>query len=626
MVDANNFSIITPHAAFLVWNYSDRMGSKRTTHDAQKVDQQIISTLSLKSISTNKTKSAPSGTFEIKLAPTKNWVQLLTPGSWCVILMARDKLKRADVDSDDINAKADKNKVKFFGRIDSVRVSVNVDQTSGARVTEYIVTGVDWGSIFNSNLLVDPAMAQDAKNNDTPLGYVSQLIYNQANKGQLNRGVLSASTYNNIKVLLAMWGKTDIEIKGFDFKVKPEVNFKIPQEVKNYFGFTDEKGRSTDSIADLLHIYHGSLNKINNAQPLDDSYDGFLDSFGIIHGEDILNQNNMWSVILSITNPILNEIICDLRWEDDKPKLALYKRIRPFIIDRNNLTANNIKVGDKNPASVDRLEEFISEYKNLRRIEIPLKEVLSFNGGTNWADKINFIEVKVNDPSFKDNVGSLVRLNAQFYDEDSFSREGLRPFIAKSRFLPNTVVQSIADSIKKKKKKEDIEIKEAGKYVRVLKNLNRDKNNIKNTPPRDVTQITQWKYIFKEWYFDVHRMLNGSITFMGQDGYIQVGDNLIVDAKVAGYAENMTLDQIKSKKAYLLMHVENISHSFVVNSNGTRSFTTSVNFVRGIITGDDGAPLFANSDGTIDQDAKKIGIDQELNNHNTWTKTYMDPD
>ena len=34
---------------------------------------------------------------------------------------------------------------------------------------------------------------------------------------------------------------------------------------------------------------------------------------------------------------------------------------------------------------------------------------------------------------------------------------------------------------------------------------------------KDVIDIIQWKYIFKEWFFDTHKMLNGAVSFMGQD-------------------------------------------------------------------------------------------------------------
>ena len=625
----DNVSIITPHAAFLVWNYSDRMGGDKIKRNSQDVDQLVISTLSLKSMSTNKSKSTPSGTFEVRLAPTKNWVQVLTPGSWCTLLMSREPLTRKDVDAESSYAKANPKAVKFFGRVDSVRCNTVVDPKKGARITEYIVTGVDWGSMFNSALLVDPAMAQDAKNNDTALGYVSQLIYNEVNTGQAIKGVLSASTYRNIQVLLSLWGRTDIEIEGFDFKVKPAIRFSIPKEVVRFFGFesSSDNREGNVSVADLLNIYHGSLKRINNSNEYSDSYDEFLDSYGVIQGPEILGENNVWGALLAITNQTLNELICDLRWEGDKPKLALYKRIRPFLVNKDRLLAHDIKVGDDKGASVDELEKYISEFKNLRRIYIPLNEVISFNGGTNWADRINFIEVKINDPQFAENVGALIRLHAQFYDEDSITREGLKSFIARNRFMPGTVVQSIADTIKDKKEKKEAEETSTG-YITQPKNINRDNNGKKNAPPKDVTRITQWKYLLKEWYFDTHRMLNGSISFFGQDKYIQVGDNIIVDAKVTGFAQNTNLDQINNRdNAYLLMHVENVSHSFTVNEAGARHFTTTVSFVRGIIVGRDGASLFnTNSHGLIDQDVTSINTDEEINQQNTATKTYMDPD
>lgn len=610
----NNFSIITNHAAFLIWNYSDRRGSE--TLNKPEIDQQIISTLSLKSLSITKSKSSAFGTFEARLAPTKNWIQLLTPGSWCAILMCRSALSE-----DDVKNKANKDKVKFFGRIDSIRLTVGVNQQNGARQSEYIVTGTDWGSIFSSSLYVDPALGWDSKNSDAPIGQVAKLIY----QGQLDALSLGApSTSSNVRVLLNMWGLSNSASQDVEDNVgiilKPEIGFSIPKEVLKYFGFSDKTGKELDSpiISNLIQIYGGKLKTLNK-DIYNDSYDDIEESFGIIQGDDVLGSNEMWSTINKIGNPVINEMICDLRWDNEKPVLALYKRIKPFIINVDRLKRDNIQVGDRESAKTTSIDEYISEFKNIRRISIPLNEVLAFNCGTNWRDKINFVEVKPSDAVMLAGIAPEVRIGSQFYDKDSFSREGLKPYIAMMRHYPKKFIQAQQDG--QKNAKQESKDKQKNESAGQAKSTNKDSTQ------RSVDPITEIKYLLKEWFFDTHRMLNGSITFFGQDRYIQVGDNLIVDAKITGYSRNTTYDQVKNRdKAFLLMHVENINHNFSVDENGVRNFITTVSFVRGIIVDENGSSLpFSTDFGQLEQDVTKLKLEDEINYSNVAIKTKMDP-
>jgi len=125
---ASNYAIKTPHAAVLVWNYIDRIGTEGMTSspessgvdDLTGVEPTIISTLSCISISTSKSKGQPEGSFQIVLAPTKDWVSTLTAGSWLAILMSNDPITQDDLKS------ANKSQVKMIGKIESVRTEVTV--------------------------------------------------------------------------------------------------------------------------------------------------------------------------------------------------------------------------------------------------------------------------------------------------------------------------------------------------------------------------------------------------------------------------------------------------------------------------------------------------------------------
>ena len=90
-------NIRNPHAAVIVWNYDDRIGLDDKPQAIDRVESTIISTVSLISINTSKSKSQPNGTFQMVLAPTKNWVSAITAGSWCVLLMSNEPITEKDI-------------------------------------------------------------------------------------------------------------------------------------------------------------------------------------------------------------------------------------------------------------------------------------------------------------------------------------------------------------------------------------------------------------------------------------------------------------------------------------------------------------------------------------------------
>lgn len=566
--------VTTPHAAVIVWNYRDRVGPDGVKYGLNTIEQTIISTLSLISVNTSKNKSNPAGNFEIVLAPTKNWVATLTPGSWLCVLMGQDKITKEDL------TKADPNKVKLLGRIDSVRVNVSVNQETGARTSTYSVVGSDWAQIFNTTLYVDPAAREpDA----SAIGTASRWIYGNY-LDDLNKKQGLPSSKRNIKALVNMWGRTNATFQSVNEDLgpagvlgKPEVAFAFPKEVCDYFRFRTESGVRAQKIVDLLHYKTGALTSY-------DTYNEYPESVGIIRPDTLFGVHTFWQVLTDNCNHILNELVSDIRWDSGTPKLTLYKRIRPFAIRDYNKISTPGKNDNTKPNS-KVLKALVSKFENIRRTKIPLENVISFNAGTNWRDKYNYAEIQV-DQSLQEDVRSIeVKLQSAVYHSEVFSREGFRPMIAPTKYLAYD--------------------KSAG---------------------YDPRGTAQWKYMLKEWYFDIHTMLNGTLTFIGIPEYIQVGDNIIIDASVMGPTNNTNSDNINKKgKAFLLAHVESISHNFRVEpESGARSFITTIQFVRGLITDENGKQF---TDGRLDIDAAKINPKNEKNSDNVFgTSTGNDPD
>lgn len=576
-----NYKIKTPHAAVLVWNYSDRIGvpdgdykstGAKKLHEIENAEKDklplIISTLSCVSIQTTKSKSDPVGQFSLVLAPYKNWISTITAGSWCAILMSNEKIEEKDL------KKANPKHVKMLGRIETVRCETTVDE-SGKRRTLYYVSGVDWGHIFNSMLYIDNLIAQP---NDPPTqGNSAAVAIRNALFGN-NGSPKHFSVKENLSALLNIMGEN---LAGFS-RVQSEINrlakpiyeFTIPAKLAEYFNFKNAQDKRTpaQSINKVITLRTGWL--IGKHKYSDKSEArGFIDPFSL------QGTNTLWQILLENSNPALNEMFCEFDWADDGGlQLVLYNRIRPF-----SYKGFKAKAGQSS--------ELKSYFQLLKHHDLDPVTIISINAGTNWRDKFNFIEIK---PQFHEFavIANWYKQKSQVFDEESFNREGFRPIIFDTKQFP----------IRTTEKKETFEI--------------------------DFDQLTNWGKLLREWYFGTHRMLNGTIIMAGTTKYIAVGDNIRFPADLLNPTPNINL---ASKRAgtnhFILAHVESISHSFTVNEDGAREYITTINFVRGIVVNEANELV---GDGMLDQftsPGKGLSNEDDKNTHNVVsTSDYSDPD
>lgn len=574
-------NIRNPAAAVIIWSYKDRLTHEKSNESSvHEVHETVLNTLSLVGINTNKSKSSPVGSFSFTLAPYKNWVDFITPGSWCAIMMTNEGLPQMDK----FTKKAVQSELKFFGRITSVRGSVHVSP-DGARQTLYVCEGEDWGSVFNSVLYVDPAARNPS---DGAVGTAIAMLYSELAKEVTEGKAKIPTTTINIKSLINLWGRqskfisgvkkavSSIAGSGLDgLVINPEAVFKIPKEAAEFLG-----GINTSIASHLLD--EGGL-----TTGILDSYDKYKDtqeSVGIIDPSSVFGSHPIWGVMKDNTNEIINELFCDLRWVDGEPKLGLYKRVRPFITRPASLdtgvfgapTAFNsaaLELGGEQQKAVS------SKFENIRRVTIPRDDVISFDAGTNWRDKLNFVEIlpdgsqfQYNGKSF--NIETHAKALSQVHDRAAFGREGLKGASYTTRFYP----------------------------------INSDGDPSFLNPQA-------WARVLAQWYFNSHNYLNGTIEFVGQSEFIGVGDNIMVDASIFGPKPNINSKQLNSKNPQnLLLHVESLSHSFSVDQSGSRHWTTTISYTRGVLADSKGRPTDLTA---LDLDTSKLNPAQERSDWNT---------
>lgn len=548
--------IRTPHAAIKIWNYDERITDKGAGNTT-KLSSQIISTVSCVSIQTAKSKSDPVGTFNFVLAPTRNWVALLTPGSWCAIMMSNIPIEKEDFNH------ANASLVKMFGRIDTVRVEVTVDDT-GARQTRYLVAGRDWGSVLNNILYIDPLVA-DSGNTDT--GGQGNALYIEIIKYLLSEKNTPemVTIAQNLNMLLSVFGKP-LSVPQSERIAKPTHALAIPAEAASFFKFHDAAGvpGSKTDIAKLIKVETGALISSEGVYNAD-----VKDGQGWINPFTLVGTHSLWSILMDNCNHALNELYADMRWKNGKPQLVLYSRIKPFSFQKEKV------------AGIDT--QMRSMFQNVVTHKITKELIISVNAGTNWEDKFNFLEIK---PEISDFfvLENYTKEKCQKYQKSNvFDREGFRPLIFSVKQYPIKLGEKDSDGTQQ-------------------------------------DQLTKWVSLMQEWYFDTHRLLNGKITMAGSTEYIPVGDNIMFDAEIIGVKHNYNSGAINKKSVNVLAHVETVQHNFSVGPDGARSYQTTIQFVRGIVVNDAKGLV---GDGCLDGlSAKMTGL--SLNDQNFVVKSSED--
>lgn len=408
------FKLTTPHAAIKIWNYLDRVQATGSAHSSaagiNDVKEEIISTVSCSSISTTKAKSNPIGTFNFTLAPTRNWTAAITPGSWCAVMMSNEPITENDFKY------ANPKLVKMIGKIATVRTSVTTNP-DGARVTQYLVAGEDWGHIFEDVLYVDPLIIgteEDA--NSMGNSIFQQLIPILAPGGSPT----IASVRNNLQQLLNCVGEMiSAEGKVEGRLAKNSHSLLMPKGMRTFLFGEEDKG--SERFMTRIKLISGALRATEGKYDVQvPDGDGFIDPMSLI------GTNNIWQVLQDNGNYAINELFNDILWTSEGPQFTLYNRVKPFAFREEPIS--------------DKTVSLRSKFRLLPTHRLDPVTIKSVNVGTNWRDKFNFVQIQ---PIFQDfkSWENLILQKVQAWDrkgQDVFNREGFRPLVFSVKQLPCT--------------------------------------------------------------------------------------------------------------------------------------------------------------------------------------------
>lgn len=518
----------SPSAGIVLYNYVDRGG---TSGILDTKAERILITRSIVSISTYKQKSRSSGSFDIRLAPSKNWTGIITPGSWLEIHMSPYMMSESDLVSVGTNLSKT---LKMIGVVDTVRMNVTVDQNTGARNTTYMIKGRDWGAALESFLYIDTAITTNKEN---PLVNAVNLMSTINLKGA-DIGLLGTFTPADMaNKLIKQWGQNMSFAASDLLNLKQAARYTIPLDLAQKIEPINASSNTSQQIADRISIVSGKLSS-------KDEYSASNESVGVLSPQALVGTNTVWQLLEAHSNTIVNELVTDLRWKSgsNRPSMALYQRVKPFWV--------------RNTPKPD----WTSSFFNLKSNSIDKNDIISLDIGDNAEDVVNFIEVlpdlSIASLPGHEKVGIIASEKAvsSVVDPVSISRFGLKPIQYSSIFAP-----------------------------------------IGSSGTLNWGRLKEWLPVIREWYFDCHKMLNGTFTMVGQSKYIGVGENIAVDSSVLGNTYF-----VNGEKTTFVGHIETVNHTFRYLENGSRSFITNVSFVRGVIAN-------ANADSLINNNA--LGIE-----------------
>jgi hypothetical protein len=364
---------------------------------------------------------------------------------------------------------------------------------------------------------------------------------------------------------LEIWGKqgnafniTSTLPKELAQRFMPFSPFYLPINIAAYMGKTP-----SFKLASVIEKKYGKL--VGSGE-----YKNNIEAAGAFDYRTILGTNSIWQVLNSTTTVGgINELLADLDFSSGSPNMTIFKRVRPFSLKQPDLAAAFLPSVVSVGGASDNKAEITSSFFLLPKKYIDPGNILYVDIGGNWGDVINFIEV-MPDLSlfpFLKVPQAILKGNNAIYSVPSYTISGFKPIRMQVSMFP----------------------------------LKSDK-----TP--DIEGIKDWLEVLEEWYFDTHKMLNGTIVFSGQSGYISVGSNILFPASAISSADFVSSGGIPvfggGNDPHILAHVESVSHSIEKNPNGAVNYTTTVQFVRGIIVDKEGS-------GKIADGSKGFGVDSK---------------
>jgi hypothetical protein len=445
-------------------------------------------------ISTSKPKTG-TGTFSILLSPAQRFKSKLHPGCWCVIYMSNRQLSGKETSAEDSG-------LRMMGIVRSIRMIEDTDSATGIRTTRYQVSGDDFQSIFNNTIFISDILRSalpNKKNSDVDALKLFDLKALRDTKPDTVMGWL----------ISGLLGKSSSFESAFNSGPKLGGVFGFPSKL--FSRLYGKKAVNDHKVASAINFVfqRNLLGQISVAT-------------------DFGSNINIWSLLKTYSNPILNEIYTDICPVSVDGAIHLlptfvYRSI-PFSTKNKEVDpstysiAGNAKDRREDPSKVVKetgIQLFLSK-------DIPDEEIISLNHGKSDVERFNFFLVSPNANTdqlaaytFHEETSKKVAGSDPIADINSLVRYGLRQYIVN-----------------------------AGTLI-----LNQD-------------IVIKCNQIVRDMWYPAHLFESGQVTIIGSEKPIPVGTN------------------IRFTNRGWIAHVEAVQNVFSVGGDGRKRFYQTISFVR----------------------------------------------
>jgi len=495
-----------------------------------KLEKPLILFDSVQSVNVSHTKNNHVGSLNAVLYPTEEYLSLINPGDYIFCWMVNSEAKYLSI-IERLTKKKPANQftdgLKFYGRVNAIREQIQ-QAPDGARSARFILNANSFTEL-DATFFYEQHLSTLKEGLATQLSQLNLDLDKIIDTQQGYRGVvpnlmivalIDIFLGKGIKSNLAS-GLTDPELKS-TFGTEGDYAHILPEDVGLVINKTLKSGKALKT-ADTLEVVHGIQRYSNNALSSDPKDSKAVagsfqpentDSEDSRRGtkEDLLGRNSpippefinqsLWSVCQQYLNRACNEMYATLRVNaggDIVPTVVV--RQMPFSTDAANAPVT------------------LTYFSNLPRWVVPEVIVRNTDIGRSDALRFNFVHVYgVSDTVSARNVTQQMVDAPPKYDEMDIARSGLRPFMM--------TVPCWVDETKEAQGPE------------------------------------KWMGVITDFIMGQHMTLTGSLTTVGIQSPICIGDNLEWDS--------------------IVYHIESVSHSCAMAPDGHKTFSTTLGLTHGI--------------------------------------------
>lgn len=343
-----------------------------------------------------------SGTFNITLLPTKNWLNLVRSGDWISIYLSQD-------------GSTDK-AVRCLGNIDRVS-QVEVINNDGRSLITYQISGRDFGKMFEKysvwfNAYSPEVAAQQVLLESTfpVVGSTKDILTKLIDVfmgGALEQQVAAKGIADSTIDALRIPPQLAEDFGGFSF-----------QDISDQFGPTTIVFQLTPTTVKFGDILVKNFDDVPGYKPTSSAN---------------LNVGPLWNMFNQYGNRSVNEIFTELiKNKDGLMVPALTLRVYPFT--------------DKDFSSPSGFES-IRKFEELDTVEITGDDILGTNIGVADHERFNLFFLYGDVPSAQGNYETALYSKPQI-NSASIKRYGLNAYIVSTSFMASTESEFAPETLK----------------------------------------------------------------------------------------------------------------------------------------------------------------------------------